>query len=79
MARRNRMLGLWAAELLGKTGNEANEYSREVVKADFRENGEEDVLRKVAEDLGGLSDETTVRAKMHELFSRARAQIMEEL
>lgn len=75
-ARRNKLLGLWAAELLGKSDAEA--YAREVIKADFEEPGDEDVFRKVSGDLGGLADEVTVRAKMKELLSEAKAQLIEE-
>jgi hypothetical protein len=51
-ARRNKLLGLWAAELMGKSGQEAADYAKEVVKADFEEAGHEDVVRKVSGDLG---------------------------
>ena len=49
-ARRNKLLGLWAAELLGKSGEEADAYAREVVRSDFEEAGDEDVFRKVRGD-----------------------------
>ncbi|WP_050927765.1 DUF1476 domain-containing protein [Aestuariivita boseongensis] len=78
-ARRNKLLGLWAAELMGKTGDEAAEYAKEVVKADFEEAGDEDVYRKVAGDLGDLADEPTIRTKMRELMAEAKAQIMSEV
>ena len=78
-ARRNKLLGLWASELMGKTGDEADAYAREVIKADFKEAGDDDVLRKVAADLGGKSDETEIRAKMTELLAQAKAQLMKEL
>ena len=78
-ARRNKLLGLWAAELLGKSGEEADAYAREVIKADFEEAGDEDVYRKVAGDLGDKADEATIRAKMSELMSVAKAQLMEEI
>ncbi|WP_425090730.1 DUF1476 domain-containing protein [Tropicimonas sp. S265A] len=77
-ARRNKLLGLWAAELMGKTGSEADDYAREVVKSDFEEAGHEDVYRKVSGDLGTLADEATIRAKMAELLVEAKAQIMSE-
>ena len=77
-ARRNKLLGLWAAELLGKSGDDAAAYAREVVKADFEEAGDEDVYRKVAGDLGDRADEKTIRAKMAELMAEAKAQIMRE-
>ena len=77
-ARRNKLLGLWAADLLGKTGEDANAYAVEVVKSDFEEAGDEDVYRKVSGDLGSRADEATIRAKMVSLMAEAKAQIMEE-
>lgn len=77
-ARRNKLLGLWAAELLGKTGDEADAYAREVIKSDFEEAGDEDVFRKVSGDLGEAADAKTIRAKMAELLAAAKAQLMEE-
>ncbi|GAB4296651.1 MAG: DUF1476 domain-containing protein [Roseovarius sp.] len=76
--RRNKLLGLWAAELLGKTGADADAYALEVVKSDFEEAGHEDVVRKVAGDLGDLADANTVRRKMDELLKVAKDQIMKE-
>ncbi|MEO0939820.1 MAG: DUF1476 domain-containing protein [Pseudomonadota bacterium] len=78
-ARRNKLLGLWAAELMGKTGDAADEYAKEVVKADFEEAGHEDVYRKVAGDLGDKADEATIRTKMAELMAEAKAQILNEV
>ncbi len=77
-ARRNKLLGLWAAELLGKSGDDAEAYAQEVVKSDFEEAGHEDVVRKVAGDLGDKSDESTIRTKMVELLVEAKAQLMDE-
>ncbi|MCB1399094.1 MAG: DUF1476 domain-containing protein [Rhodobacteraceae bacterium] len=77
-ARRNKLLGLWAAELLGKSGADAEAYAKEVVTADFEEAGDEDVYRKVAGDLGGRADETTIRTKMVELLAVAKEQVMKE-
>ena len=77
-ARRNKLLGLWAAELLGKSGEDAAAYAKEVVKADFEEAGDEDVYRKVSGDLGDAADEATIRAKMRSLMAEAKAQIMDE-
>ncbi|MEW9918789.1 DUF1476 domain-containing protein [Marimonas sp. MJW-29] len=77
-ARRNKLLGLWAADLLGKSGNDAQAYAQEVVKSDFEEPGDEDVYRKVSGDLGDRADEATIRAKMVSLMTEAKAQIMEE-
>lgn len=78
-ARRNKLTGLWAAELLGKTGEDAAAYAREVVASDFDEAGIEDVVRKVAGDLGSKSSADAVRAKMLELLPVAKAQLMSEL
>jgi hypothetical protein len=77
-ARRNKLLGLWAADLLGKDGDAAIEYAREVIKSDFEEAGDEDVFRKVSGDLGDKADEATVRAKMEELMIQAKAQVLDE-
>jgi hypothetical protein len=78
-ARRNKLLGLWAAELMGKSADDAAEYARAVIKADFEEAGHEDVVRKVAADLDGLADADAVRAKMAELLVVAKAQLMSEI
>jgi len=78
VARRNKLLGLWAAEIMGKTGEDAKKYAAEVVKADFEEAGHDDVVRKVAGDLGNLADEATIRAKMEALLSVAKGQLASE-
>lgn len=77
-ARRNRLLGEWAAELLGKSGEEAKAYALTVVSSDFEEPGDEDVYRKLAADLEGKADEATIRAKMAELVDVARQQLIDE-
>lgn len=77
-ARRNRLLGEWAAGLLGKSGDDARTYALTVVTSDFEEPGEEDVFRKLAEDLAGKADEATIRDKMAELRVTARAQVIDE-
>src|SRR5690349_18334501 len=75
-ARRNKLLGLWAAEQLSKSGDEAAAYAKEVVAADFEEAGDADVLRKVATDLAGKGvTEQQVRAKMDQLMAEAVAQV----
>ena len=77
-ARRNKLLGLWAAEQLGKSGADAETYAKEVVAADFEEAGDGDVLHKVLCDLSakGLSvTESDIRAKMSELLATAVAQV----
>ena len=78
-ARRNKLLGLWAATLLGKTGEDALEYAKEVVKSDFEEAGEEDVYRKVSGDLGDKADEATIRKQMAALMVEAKTQLMQEV
>ena len=76
MARRNKLLGLWAAEKLGVSGPAADAYAKEVVMADFEEAGDGDVLRKVAKDLSGKGvSEAEVRQKMDELTPIAVAEI----
>ena len=78
MARRNKLLGLWAAELLGLGDDEAQAYAIEVVKADFEEPGDNDVLAKVLGDLtakGIDKSEHQVRKQMDELMDEATAQI----
>ncbi len=78
-ARRNKLLGLWAADLMGKSGDEADAYAKEVIKSDFEEAGDEDVYRKVSGDLGEKSDEASIRAKMAELMAVAKSQIFDEV
>jgi hypothetical protein len=79
VARRNKLVGLWAAELLGKTGDEAQAYAKSVIRADFEEAGHEDVVRKLAGDLGDKSDADTIRAEMERFLAEAKAQMMSEL
>jgi hypothetical protein len=77
-ARRNKLLGLWAAEKLGLTGDAATAYSKEVVAADFEEAGDQDVQNKVAKDFaakGVAIAGPEVRAKMSELMAVAAAQV----
>ena len=80
-ARRNRLLGLWAAEHMGLSEEHAKEYAAEVVASDFEEAGDEDVFRKIAGDLkakgASVSDEM-IRKKMVELVQTARDQILGE-
>jgi hypothetical protein len=78
-ARCNKLLGLWAAELLGKSGDEAEEYAKTVVIADFEEAGHEDVVRKVVADLEGKITSDEIRSKRAELLVVAKDQIMQEL
>jgi hypothetical protein len=77
-ARRNRLLGLWAGELMGLQKQHLEDYSRAVVKSDIDQPNEEDVLRKVFEDLKGAGvaiTERDVRLRMDELLAMAREQI----
>ena len=75
IAKRNYRLGLWAAELLSREGEQADAYAHEVIKSDFEEPGEEDVVRKVTGDLEGTgTTEDTVRSKMKFFL----AEVMEE-
>ena len=78
-ARRNKLVGLWAAELLGKSGDDAADYAISVVMADLEEAGIEDVVRKVAADLAGKATADEIRAKTIELLPVAKAQLMSEI
>ena len=77
-ARANKLLGLWAAELLGKSGDEAEAYAKTVVVADFEEAGNEDVIRKVAGDLGDKASADEIRAKLAETLIKAKEQLLSE-
>ncbi|GIT92466.1 aldolase [Jannaschia pagri] len=77
-ARRNRLLGEWAGDLLGKSGDDLRAYATEVVKSDFEEAGDEDVFRKVSGDLGSHATEADIRAKMAALKDVAKQQVMTE-
>ena len=77
-ARRNRLLGLWAAAKLGLSGPEADAYAKEVVVADFEEAGEDDVFRKIRKDLDakGVKDtDQQIRQAMDELMAKAVLEI----
>ena len=77
--RRNKLLGLWAAELLGKDDPEA--YAKEVVSADFEEPGDADLVRKLLGDMqdGGVEmSEHRLRNKMEEFLAAAKEQVMQE-
>ena len=77
-ARCNKLLGLWAAELMGISGDEADAYAKTVVIADFEEAGHEDVVRKVTADLEGKITSDEIRAKMSEFLATAKDQLMNE-
>ncbi|MGX4770846.1 DUF1476 domain-containing protein [Bradyrhizobium guangdongense] len=77
-ARRNRLLGLWAAEKLGISGEAASAYAKEVIAADFEEAGDGDVLRKIMADFAAKNitlTEQAIRAKMSELIAVAAAEV----
>ena len=77
-SRRNKMLGLWAAEKLGRTGPDAETYAKEVVMADFEEPGDQDVFRKVRRDFdaaGVKVTDTEIQTVMLELLGKAVEQI----
>lgn len=77
-SRRNKLLGLWAAEKLGRKGPDAESYAKEVVMADFDEPGDDDVFRKVRKDLDAAGVATTdqeIRTMMNELMGAAVQQI----
>jgi hypothetical protein len=77
-ARRNKLLGLWAAEKLGLSGPAAEAYAKEVVTADFEESGDNDVFRKVRKDFdakGVAQSDHQLRRTMDELMEQAIAQI----
>jgi hypothetical protein len=80
-ARRNKLLGLWAAEQLGLSGEDASAYAIEVVKADFEAPGEEDVFQKVQGDFASKGVQVTehqIRRQMDELMALAIEQVKSE-
>jgi hypothetical protein len=77
-ARRNRLLGRWAADKLGLNGAAADAYAKEVVMSDFEEAGDHDVLRKIRKDFdakGVTESDEQIRHMMNELMARAVAEI----
>ena len=77
-ARRNKLLGLWAAEKLGKSAADADAYAKEVVASDFEEAGDEDVFRKIRKDfdVAGIDQsDHQIRRTMDELMATAADQI----
>lgn len=79
-ARRNRLLGQWAAKEMGLTAEETDAYAKAVVQADFEEAGDEDVIRKLLGDLTSAGvdvDDATVRAALDEKTVEARRQFIE--
>ena len=81
VARRNKLLGLWAARQMGLTEAEADAYAKDVIRADFEEAGDDDVIRKVLGDLtsaGVECDETKIREALDHKTVEARRQLMEQ-
>ncbi len=74
-ALRNKLLGAWAAELKGLDEDETQQYIKDVVKSDFQEAGDEDVFRKLKDDLEGLVDEEAIREKMNEFLQSAKDRV----
>ena len=74
-ARRNKLLGLWVAEQLGKSGAEADAYAKSVVMSDFEEAGDDDVFRKVRGDLPASVSDHVIRRTMDELMAKAIEEI----
>ena len=77
-ARRNKLVGLWAAEILGKTGDAAEAYAKEVIRADFEQAGHEDVIGKLRADLGDKVSEDELRTKFDALLIDAKTQLVNE-
>ncbi|MCP5037455.1 MAG: DUF1476 domain-containing protein [Rhodobacteraceae bacterium] len=78
-ARCNKMLAIWAAGMMDKPENEVEDYIREVINSDFKEAGHEDVVSKVAADLGETSDIDTVRTKRAGFLAEVKVQLMDEI
>ena len=81
-ARRNKLLGLWAADLIGLSEHEAEAFAKQTVLSDFEEPGQEDVFKKIMSDLlkaNIVITETEVRKKMEELISTANEEIQAEI
>lgn len=81
-ARRNKLLGLWAAALMGKSGADAEAYAKEVVMSDFDKPGDSDVMDKLMKDLaaaGKPTEEHTIRKQSELLVEDAKKQIMTEV
>ena len=80
-ARRNKLLGLWAAALMGKSGADAEAYAKDVVLADYEKPGDSDVIEKLVKDLaaaGKPMEDHTIRKQAERLAAETKAQIMTE-
>ena len=78
-ARRNKLIGLWAADLLGKMGIEAEEYALDVIRSDFEQPGDDDVIRKLTADLEQKASESEIRSQLVAFMIKAKEQIQNEL
>ena len=74
----NKALGVWASGLLGRTGDAVAAYAMEIIAADFEEDGDEDVVRKLVKDLAGKADEQTIRTQMVSIMREVKAKLMNE-
>jgi hypothetical protein len=81
-ARRNKLLGLWAAGVMGKSGTDAEGYAKEVVLADFEKPGDDDVIQKLVKDLaaaGKPAGEQAIRKQSERLMAEAKTQLMADV
>lgn len=77
-ARRNRLVGIWAGEMLGKKGDDMEAFIRSVMKADFKVAGDEDVLDMLVQELDGMATREEIRAKLDACMAQAKTQVMNE-
>lgn len=77
-ARRNRHVGTWAAGLMGREGEAVFAYVKELIRVDFEEPGDEDVIRKLLADLDGKASEDEIRQHMREAMAKAKAELIDE-
>lgn len=78
-ARRNKLIGLWAANLLGIVGEKANEYALDVIRSDFEQAGDEDVFQKLITDLKHKASESEIRSQLAAFMIKAKEQLRDEL
>ena len=76
--RRDKLFGQWAAGQLGKTGADVDAYAQEVVDSNFEKPGDDDMIGKVAKDLGGKVSDADLKKKLNELFGQAAAAVSAE-
>jgi len=78
-ARRNKLIGLWAADLLSIEGEKAKDYALDVIRSDFEETGDDDVLRKLTADLKNKASESEIRSQLLAFIIKAKEQLRDEL